>query len=398
MRPSISALVRAQTYPDLRDHESVTTYPNVKGVDENLVFIDHSHLEDGADTNGARAKSNVFEADLTIEIVRYFLLQGYRMDPIVVLTPYLGQLLKVLQLMKLRLKEATALVSESDTRDLEQVDSELEHHSVGSGDSGPAEGIRCSTIDNFQGEEADIVVISLVRSNKRGNIGFLKEEQRVNVLLSRARHGMFLVGNSSTLRTSKSGCDVWGPILDMLASDGRLLTGLPTTCQLHPDDEPANLSLPTDFREQRPNGGCTRACTYRLLCGHSCTMMCHPIDRSHVKAQLLCCEPCKRFSPECKLNHSCPKLCKDKCGPCRAPVGPIILTCGHTAISAKCHDVRSPAALETFSRVCQTKIDHLFPVCGHKTETICANAHQLVPQCPAKCGKPAACGYPCKSE
>ena len=41
--------------------------------------------------------------------------------------------------------------------------------------------IRVATIDNYQGEEAKIVLVSLVRSNVSGNIGFLKEPERVNV-------------------------------------------------------------------------------------------------------------------------------------------------------------------------------------------------------------------------
>jgi hypothetical protein len=394
MRPTISALVRAQTYPNLQDHESVHRRPRVKGVSEDIVFIDHSHFEDGADTEGGTTKANLFEAKLSIEILRYFLLQGYRSGQIVFLTPYLGQLLAVTQLMNSELRELTALVSESDMVDLGSLNPE--QPPLDSKGPVPTEGIRCSTIDNFQGEEADIIVISLVRSNRRGNIGFLKEEQRVNVLLSRARHGMFLVGNSSTLRNSGSGRKVWEPILNMLASGGKLLKGLPTTCQLHPDDEPIELCIPADFRHIRPNGGCNRPCTYRVSCGHVCPMMCHPIDQSHERAQQLCCEPCKRFPPGCKLLHPCPKLCKDICGPCCAPVGPIARTCGHTADRANCHQVHSPASLESFSLLCQTRVVHKFEKCGHEVETSCANTKISVPLCPAVCGKPVECGHPCK--
>jgi len=55
--------------------------------------------------------------------------------------------------------------------------------------------VRASTVDNFQGEEARVVIVSLVRSNPSGAIGFLKEPQRVNVLLSRARDALILLGN-----------------------------------------------------------------------------------------------------------------------------------------------------------------------------------------------------------
>lgn len=45
MRPEISRLVRSTTYPDLEDSESVHRYPSVKGMMNNLYFIDHNHLE-----------------------------------------------------------------------------------------------------------------------------------------------------------------------------------------------------------------------------------------------------------------------------------------------------------------------------------------------------------------
>jgi hypothetical protein len=59
------------------------------------------------------------------------------------------------------------------------------------------------TVDNFQGEEATIVIVSLVRntsSGSHGAIGFLKSPNRTNVLLSRAKHGLFMLGMSTILK------------------------------------------------------------------------------------------------------------------------------------------------------------------------------------------------------
>ncbi|OCL14224.1 hypothetical protein AOQ84DRAFT_435816 [Glonium stellatum] len=58
--------------------------------------------------------------------------------------------------------------------------------------------LKVATIDNFQGEEAKVVVISLVRGNDKNNCGFLKTSNRINVLLSRTQHRMYILGNSST--------------------------------------------------------------------------------------------------------------------------------------------------------------------------------------------------------
>ncbi|MBM3442937.1 MAG: IGHMBP2 family helicase [Bacteroidetes bacterium] len=61
------------------------------------------------------------------------------------------------------------------------------------------EGMRCSTIDSFQGQEMRHVVVSLVRSNIEGEIGFLKDYRRMNVALTRAKDALFVVGDSATV-------------------------------------------------------------------------------------------------------------------------------------------------------------------------------------------------------
>jgi len=59
--------------------------------------------------------------------------------------------------------------------------------------------IRVDTIDSFQGQEADVVYLSLVRSNDRQEVGFLKDYRRMNVALTRAKRGLFIVGDTATL-------------------------------------------------------------------------------------------------------------------------------------------------------------------------------------------------------
>ncbi len=59
--------------------------------------------------------------------------------------------------------------------------------------------ITVNTIDGFQGQERDIIYISLVRSNENGEIGFLKDKRRMNVALTRARKKLVVVGDSGTI-------------------------------------------------------------------------------------------------------------------------------------------------------------------------------------------------------
>ncbi|WP_337045076.1 AAA domain-containing protein [Emticicia sp. 17c] len=64
-----------------------------------------------------------------------------------------------------------------------------------------ASKIAINTIDSFQGQERDIVYISMTRSNEEGNIGFLADIRRMNVAMTRARKKLVIVGDSATLAT-----------------------------------------------------------------------------------------------------------------------------------------------------------------------------------------------------
>lgn len=66
----------------------------------------------------------------------------------------------------------------------------------------PALEIECSTIDAFQGRQADIAIYSVTRSNKEGKVGFLNESRRLNVALSRGRDALWLVGDHVAARSS----------------------------------------------------------------------------------------------------------------------------------------------------------------------------------------------------
>ena len=59
--------------------------------------------------------------------------------------------------------------------------------------------ISINTVDGFQGQERDVSVISMVRANEQGNIGFLSDLRRMNVAITRARMKLILVGNRETL-------------------------------------------------------------------------------------------------------------------------------------------------------------------------------------------------------
>ena len=59
--------------------------------------------------------------------------------------------------------------------------------------------ITVHTVDGFQGQERDVIMISLVRANDQGNIGFLNDLRRMNVAITRARMKLIILGDASTL-------------------------------------------------------------------------------------------------------------------------------------------------------------------------------------------------------
>ncbi len=82
-------------------------------------------------------------------------------------------------------------------------------------------GLAVDTVDAFEGEEADIVIISLVRSNEEERIGFLKKAQRLNVAVSRAKKLLVVVGDPATV-TGSEGRSLYSPLLEHIRTHGRV--------------------------------------------------------------------------------------------------------------------------------------------------------------------------------
>ena len=212
-----------------------------------------------------------------------------------VLTPYLGQLLALRKELQASAgKPLVASLHEADLAALRAAGGLKEGGDGDRGPAGPASGpsapgsaaasIRCSTIDNFQVEEADVVIVSLVRCNGEGSIGFLAEPERVTVMLSRARHGMIPLGSASTLRAAKNaaGRETWNRVLGQFEAAGGLALGLTTVCPRHPRRAPLIVTEPGGFANYCPHGGCTLPCEETLPCGHPCPLPCHPAEHSRV--------------------------------------------------------------------------------------------------------------------
>src|SRR5207237_152811 len=111
-------------------------------------------------------------------------------------------------------------------------------------------GLALDTVDAFEGEEADVVILSLVRSNEAERIGFLKKAQRLNVAISRAKQLLVVVGDIETM-TGREGQDLYRPLLEHVEREGRV-AGIGA---LHAMDAAVGGRRRGDQRRPRPAGG-----------------------------------------------------------------------------------------------------------------------------------------------
>ena len=81
--------------------------------------------------------------------------------------------------------------------------------------------ISVNTVDGFQGQERDVILISLVRSNDEGQIGFLKDLRRMNVAMTRARMKLIILGNKDTMTKHPFYKKLWEYVEALQGDDGK---------------------------------------------------------------------------------------------------------------------------------------------------------------------------------
>ena len=363
MRPEIAALVHPHIYETLDNHESVLHYENVKGITKNMYFISHSYDEERNNDE----YTNTHEAEFVAALCKYLLQQGYHESDITVLTPYAGQRSKLRSVMR----------------------------------EGTLSQVRIATVDDFQGEENDIILLSLVRSNKNGIVGFIKDSNRICVSLSRAKKGFYCIGNISMLQQHSP---IWRNILSYLKKKDFVGEGIPLKCQNHPS-ELFYAKLPEDFKVHCPNGGCKKKCNYQLTCGHYCAKFCHIQNHKDQK----CKKPCQKL---CSKGHRCHAKCFEECPPC-AYVCEDLCEFGHimkrychepkghcdeivTRKSPNCpHEVSGACSVDPSSIVCRTIVgEKKCKSCGYISTVICSKANDPF-TCEQMCPEVLLCGHRC---
>jgi hypothetical protein len=386
MHPSIAQLIRDTLYPQIEDAESVSSYPEVVGMRRRLFWLDHREPEADAANTSLLATShwNEYEVQMTMAVVNHLVCQGkYQSGEIAVITPYLGQLHRLRQLFS---QHFTVTLGERDADQLQSAGFEAGETVVKTAARATLlQTLRVATIDNFQGEEAKVVVISLVRSNPQNRCGFLRTSNRINVLLSRAQHGMYIIGNSETC----AHVPMWAQVIDILRQSGNIGSQLELQCPRH-RDTPLLVSEPDHFLQLSPEGGCNLRCINRLSCGHACEQKCH--------SQLLhnavyCPQPCPRPRKGC--THPCVKRCGDPC-PIRCMVTVYKedrkLECGHSMPTLPCWQDQDLSTVR-----CKVAVTKTVERCKHEIRVECHEDVKLATfTCTAQCNALLTCGHTCK--
>ncbi|NXD26029.1 ZNFX1 protein, partial [Spelaeornis formosus] len=334
MRPEIAQLTSPHIYQKLENHPSVLEYENIKGVSTNVFFVEHEVPEQ--EIQEGKSHQNPHEARFIVELCKYLLCQGYEPSQITILTTYTGQLFCLHKLMPAKVFH----------------------------------GVKVHVVDKYQGEENDIILLSLVRSNKQERPGFLQIPNRICVALSRAKKGLYCIGNMKMLAK----IPLWNKIIQTLGKNGHIGQSLELCCQNHPETK-TQVSTGEDFNRV-PEGGCTHPCEFRLSCGHVCTRACHPYDLEHKDYR--CLKPCQKVL--CADGHRCPLSCYEPCGKCMVKVEKTISRCGHTQM-VPCH---IPQWKFVCLEPCQKKLN-----CGHTCRNSCGQ------QCTVKCSEQVVATLKC---
>lgn len=344
---------------------------------ERLWWLDHRKPEDRPDPRSAMAKSysNAFEVEMVLGLVRYLVnTNEYDFNDIAILTPYNGQLAAFTQ----RLSDTCSVwLSDKDRESLIKGGFLTEEHAQFGmkADVAVSSMLRLATIDNFQGEEAKVIILSTVRSNHEDKVGFLKTSNRINVACSRARNGFYIIGNASLM----SGVEMWHNIANLLTKKSKIGATFQTCCSRHPAHT-YTVESPEDFEQILT---CNVPCGSRLPCGHICTERCHP---ESLHSRMVCQQSCLKFHEDC--GHRCTKSCGEQCGDCSHKLQSIELPCGHMH-SATCAEIHGEKEI-----LCDFKLDSILLDCGHSLERLCSSTNQNL-TCQARCNVPLGCGHPC---
>lgn len=319
-------------------------------MSQNVFFVNHDHYESAVGDGFV----NQHEAIFVVGLCKFLIQQGYKTSQVTILATYQTQVTKIHELLH---KELTL------------------------------KKIRAASVDDFQSESNDIVIVSFVRSNQSLNIGFLKILYRVNAAVTRANKGLYCFGNFEYMTKvpfhKGSSMFPWSAFVDTLKRRNAIGDTLKICCQIH--GTMCAIKTGYDFAQKAPEGGCIGMPRQG---GHACARVCR--IRNDVSVPTLLQTSCNKI-----CNQICPKghHCKGKCHyptPCKCPIKIVAHRpqCDHP-VTISCWENPSSA-------ICDQQVQRVSP-CGHIVTIVCPESNskaKLLKACNAICNAELKCHQP----
>ena len=378
MRPSLSKYL-LDIYPELMDGQRVERIPKFGLLKSDIFFWNHASPE-----VKDRSVTNEEEASRAVKLAMFFITQNVPPKTITILSTYRGQ---------------TGLIR----RKIDEIQKAAEYKEWIPPTLKREENVQVHTVDMYQGDENEIVIVSLVRSNNENKLGFVKLLNRRCVSQSRAKQAVIFIGNYNTISSGNH----WESFLKTLKKESFVSESLTIKCPKH-DSSVFSIK---DSKNFPPNDYCQVKCEEIMPCYiHVCPKKCKP-DHGHELCMKVinyfdierCTHLRKRECWENPVNVLCKFQCPEK------------YRCGHTC-PKKCepwHDHLQCKELVSFScRICSSElkkqcwqkeeeikckadVPYTCPVCKKVGDKVCHEDVQLF-KCWGTCvRKVLGCGHPC---
>lgn len=359
MLPEIASLLE-DIYPKLESNHARVDQNRRPDFTNPIYFWDHNDIENST----GRSFNNKKEAERALALAQLFIKQGFEPPEITILCAYRGQTGLIRKMYRNQFPDPKSSKGNDDISEKRDTRND----------------VVIQTIDNYQGEENAIVIVSLVRCNDEGNIGFLKSLNRRCVAQSRAKSGMYFIGSASTLRGSRN--SNWNSLLDQLSERELIGYSFPIHCPVHPL---LSVISAINMQDIPAMSICTISCAKLMGCEvHKCMELCQP-PHDHSQS---CCRKIVDFIYSC--GHPGRRQCRipEDTLSCKRPCEGE-MSCGHKC-ERHCQPDHSHSNL-----FCSVLVDFI-PDCGHPCEKECRASKYSV-RCKEKCSKTMDdCGHPCK--
>jgi len=246
MHPSISQWPSKHFYSGtIADGIPASARPAPPGItwpdspEKRVVFIPSSSPETHSPD---KSYLNNGEADTVVELIKHLFSVGITCNSIGVITPYSAQVRSISD----RIRNKCGV--DVDCFRTGPLDDDDDKEEEGKEDKSTKRFISVYSVDGFQGREKDIIIFSAVRSNSAHVVGFLSDWRRSNVMLTRARNALFVIGNPETLEKDEH----WKLWLDYV-KENNLSSSLSALFGVKDDGKHPKKLVPE--RRERTEGG-----------------------------------------------------------------------------------------------------------------------------------------------